>query len=342
MLADRFIAVDPIKKTVTEQPPSPDHRARHRVEASPTKPSDLLRKYLSSAHEGEDAASKVQLMGEVAFAALTGTGTAYKKAVLCYGGKGSGKSQYLHLVQSLVPHSAKISVMPQDMGQDYHCASLAGKTLNLVGELEADEFMKEGKFKSIVHGEAVQARHPSERVFQLWPIALHLFNANALPAAPGVSPAFWDRWIIVGFERGWTDDDRALIAGGVDEIGKQITDADMGGLLSWVLDCGKGLVERGKYTIPESSRRLMKEWQAEGDTVAGWLDENCEVLARDARQELWEKFTPAYEDYKMYCSTHNHRPVNSRKFRNRLTCCGVRVTRASSGAIYSIRLLIRI
>lgn len=341
MLADRFIAVDPIKRTFAEQPPSPEHRARHRVEASPTEPGELLRKYLSTAHDGEDAADKVRLMGEVAFAALTGMGTAYKKAVLCYGGKGSGKSQYLHLVHSLVPQSAKATVMPQDMGHDYHCASLAGKTLNIVGELEADDFLKEGKFKSIVHGEAVQARNPSEKVFQLWPIALHLINANSLPAAPGVSPAFWDRWIVVGFERGWTDDDRSLIEGGVDEIGKQITDSDMGGLVSWVLECGKALVERGKYTIPDTSRRLMKEWQAEGDSVSGWLDENCQTLPRDAKHDLWEKAKAAYEDYKMYCDTNNFRPVNSRKFKNRLSCCGVRHIKASSGFIYSIRLAAR-
>jgi len=341
MLGDRFIEVDTVKKTVREVPPSPDHRARHKVEAVPSKPGDMLNKYLATVHEGEDAQDKVRLMGEVAFAALCGLGTTYKKAILCHGGKGSGKSQFLHIVQSLVPDSAKITVMPQDMGEDYHCASLAGKTLNMVGELEAEDFMREGKFKSIVHGEAVQARNPSEKVFQLWPIALHLINANTLPSAPGVSQAFWDRWLVVGFERSWTDSDRSLLEGGVDEIGKRLTDEDMGGLLSWVLDCGKALVERGKYTIPTTSRDLMKQWQVEADTVSSWLDERCDLLTYTTKHDQWELSDAAYKDYAMYCEGGNHRPVNIKKFKDRMLALGVRRTKSGRGFIWAIRLTVR-
>jgi len=341
MLGDRFVSVDTVKKTVQEMPPSPDHRARHRIEAIPSQPGEMLKKYLATAHEGPDAAEKVRLMGEVAFAAVCGLGTTYKKAILCHGGKGSGKSQFLHIVQSLVPDSAKITVMPQDMGEDYHCASLAGKTLNMVGELEAEDFMREGKFKSIVHGEAVQARNPSEKVFQLWPIALHLINANTLPSAPGVSQAFWDRWLVVGFERSWTDADRSLLEGGVDDIGKRLTDEDMGGLLSWVLDCGKALVERGKYTIPTTSRDLMKQWQVEADTVSSWLDERCDLLAYTSKHDQWELSDVAYKDYAMYCEGGNHRPVNIKKFKDRMLALGVRRTKSGRGFIWAIRLTVR-
>lgn len=338
MLRSQFLAVDVVKKTVTLEAPSPDHRARHKLSADPSAPGDILTRYITTAHDGTDAQEKIELMGQVAFSALAGLGTVYKKAVLLYGEKGTGKSQFLRLVQGLVPQAAQCTVLPQKMGEDYHCAALANKTLNVVGELEADEFLKEGNVKSIMHGEPIQARQPRGEVFQLVPIALHLFCANCLPAAPGVSPAFWDRWIVVGFEKAWTGEARAMLDGGVADIAERILESDLAGLLGWAVDCGRKLVSAGAYTIPESSKRLMKEWQAEGDSVAAWLEERATLLDRAAPQHEWAKALTAYEDYKIYTDQHNFRPVNSRKFKSRLQSCGVKHTRGASGSLYGVKL----
>jgi len=338
MLKSQFLAVDVVKKTVTLEAPSPDHRARHKLSADPSAPGGILTQYIATAHDGTDAQEKIELMGQVAFSALAGLGTVYKKAVLLYGEKGTGKSQFLRLVQGLVPQAAQCTVLPQKMGEDYHCAALANKTLNVVGELEADEFLKEGNVKSIMHGEPIQARQPRGEVFQLVPIALHLFCANCLPAAPGVSPAFWDRWIVVGFEKAWTGEARAMLDGGVADIAERILESDLAGLLGWAVDCGRKLVSAGAYTIPESSKRLMKEWQAEGDSVAAWLDERATTLDRAAPQHEWAKALTAYEDYKIYTDQHNFRPVNSRKFKSRLQSCGVKHTRGASGSLYGVKL----
>lgn len=339
MLRSEFVRVDPVKRTVVIEPPSPDHRARHKLDASPSAPGDLLRGYLASAHDGPDAQEKVELMGQVAFSALAGLGTVLKKAVLLYGEKGTGKSQFLRLVQGLVPRAAQCTIDPQRMGEDYHCAALASKTLNVVMDLEADEFLKEGRLKAVVHGEPVQARQPRGEVFQLWPIALHLFSANNLPAAPGVSPAFWDRWLVVGFEKAWTGEARAASEGAVQDIAERILETDLGGVLQWAIDCGRRLVaNRNGYAIPESSRRLMREWQAEGDSVAAWLEDRATILPRDTEHSSCCKAMTAYEDYKYWTDQNNYRPVNARKFKSRLQTCGVRALKSSVANLYFLRL----
>jgi len=115
----------------------------------------------------------------------------------------------------------------------------------------------------------------------------------------------------------------------------------MGGLLSWVLDCGKALVERGKYTIPTTSRDLMKQWQVEADTVSSWLDERCDLLAYTSKHDQWELSDVAYKDYAMYCEGGNHRPVNIKKFKDRMLALGVRRTKSGRGFIWAIRLTVR-
>ena len=82
----------------------------------------------------------------------------------------------------------------------------------------------------------------------------------------------------------------------------------------------------------------MKEWQAEGDSVAAWLDERATTLDRAAPQHEWAKALTAYEDYKIYTDQHNFRPVNSRKFKSRLQSCGVKHTRGASGSLYGVKL----
>jgi hypothetical protein len=326
MLRDGFLSVDPIGRTVEIVPPSPEHRARHRLDAMPTsKRGDLLSLYLDTAHEGEDAADKVRLMGEVLFVALTGLGTTYKKAILAYGEAGGGKSQWLELLGGLVPESATATIKPQSMGADYHCAALAGKTLNRVSELGGDEILKEAEFKGIVHGEPQQARHPSGRVFTVVPRALHVFASNSLPPAPGASGAYWDRWIIMGFLKKFTTkDDRTLLAGSVAEIGKRIIAEDMGGLLGWVIDCGRDLVARGHYTIPATSRDLLAEWKSSGDNVAGWLGERAKPHEKDEPRRRWTRRTVAYRDYAEWARGLGYGTLNATNFKLRLRALGVR------------------
>ncbi len=341
MLRDGFLAVDTLARKVEIVPASREHRARHKLDAMPTdKRSDLLATYLASAHEGEDAADKVRLMGEVLFVALTGLGTTYKKAVLAYGEAGGGKSQWLELLGGLVPKSATSTVEPQRMSEDYHCAALAGKTLNVVAELEGEEILKEGRFKGIVHGEKQQARNPAGRVFSVVPRALHVFASNSLPSAPGASGAYWDRWLVMGFTKRWTTkDDRTLLKGGVAEIGKRILAEDMGGLLGWVIDCGRDLVARGHYTIPATSRDLLNEWKGSGDNVAGWLEERARAHTQEEPRNRWANRSAAYRDYVEWARNLGFGTLNASNFKLRLKSLGVRCLRSRGGYLFSLDLL---
>jgi putative DNA primase/helicase len=277
-------------------------------------------------------------MGEIAFVALTGLGTHFKKAVLCYGQGGSGKSQFLELVGRLVPKSAQCTVEPQQMGQDYHCAFLSGKALNMVTDLNGSDILHEGRFKAIVHGEPVPARQPRGEVYQLQPRALHLFNANALPPAPGATPAFWDRWLVIGFQKGWTGEQRQMLEGGVKDIAAAILAADMGGLLGWVIECGRDLMARGHYTLPKTAGEILGKWRGEGDSVAEWVSEQCERLDAKAPQSRWLEASIAYMNYRDWCKASGYQSVSIRTLKNRLESHGVVTRRASAGSIYAVAL----
>lgn len=339
MCKSGFLLVDPNKKDMQLMEPSPTWRARHMIpsnlEIGWRPHSTLLDHYLSTVHKGQpDEGDRVRLMGEIVFAALTGLGPRLKRAIMLQGQKGTGKSQLLDMLKSLVPERARCVIAPQLMGEEYDCASLAGKMLNIVTDIEAGEIIKEGSIKAIVHGEDVRGRNPSGRPFIVTPRALHVFSCNFWPAAPGVSEAFWDRWMALRFENHFRDTTQDIA-----EIGKQIAAQEIDGLVAWAVECGADLLARGRYTVPISTAEVMREWQAEGDSVAAWRAEATEPasdMSEKGRGKWWPA-ADAYQNYKEWCGKNGYRGVvNSTNFGRRLKGGGVAHHRSNSGILYAI------
>jgi hypothetical protein len=329
------------QREVTLERPSPHHRARWAIDVTPSDDMpDLLRAYLDGAHEGADADDKVRLMGEVLFCALTGAGVRFKKAVMCIGQKGTGKSQFINLLSRMVPAYAQCSIEPQQLGHDYHCAALAGKALNLVSDLEGGNIMREGRFKAIIHGEPVPAREPKGKVFQLVPRALHVFSANALPPSPGASDAFWDRWAVLSFDRRFTtkDNSRGLLGHAVKDIGAVLISEHLPEVLGWAIRCGRDLVARGHYTTPETSQAKIESWKGAGDSIRAWVDDSCEVLDQGTKLSEWCGCKAAHTVYAEWCRRFGYIPVNLYNLKDRLELLGVANRRSNSGVVIALRI----
>jgi len=124
----------------------------------------------------------------------------------------------------------------------------------------------------------------------------------------------WIRWLPVGFTHRFRGTGKQ-----VKDIGRKIATRETEALVSWAIECGKGLLARGSYTIPPSTEALFAEWRIASDNVAVWLDsaEGVSVGNEDARS-AWPKASVCYKRYREWCSDNGFRPVNSRTFTRRL------------------------
>jgi len=339
MTRSGFWLVDKTSKTITMMEKNPVWRARHLIDVDLTQPNTdapMLVQYLSTVHAGHaDAQQRVTLMGEAIFVALVGLGPFFKRAVMLQGKGGSGKSQLLDMIKTLIPKRARCVVPPQLMGEEYQCAKLAGMMLNLVTDIEAGEIIKEGSIKAIVHGEDVHGRNPYGRPFTVAPRALHMFSCNTWPAAPGVSEAFWDRWIAVRFEHRFRETESDI-----KDIGKYIAEHELNALVTWAVNCGIELLKRGKYTVPASTAAIMREWQNEGDSVAAWRAEATEAaqdMTEKGRRNWWPA-AEAYQHYKDWCGKNGYKGiVNITNFGRRLKTNEVASHRFDWGVVYAIQ-----
>jgi putative DNA primase/helicase len=167
----------------------------------------------------------------------------------------SGKTTLLNILAKLFPSDQVGATGPQRWDSEYYRAALAGKALNIVGELDPHQPIPGGAFKSVVGQDVIEGRHPTHRPFSFVCQAAHFFNANKLPPTIDRSDAFFKRWRIVHFKHQVADDQI------IPDLADIIFGEEIGPVLAWMLDGGVMVaMERGLPTTPEHDA-LIRKWR---------------------------------------------------------------------------------
>lgn len=159
----------------------------------------LLDGLLRSAFEGDHAEEQIDLFWQAVGASLFGILPDYQVAILMLGRERSGKSVLQRVLEKVFPPHAVSAVSPASWGHEYHVAALAGKRLNVVGELPDDAPLPSSHFKNLLGQNLVAGRHPTHRPFSFRCQAAHWFAANVLPHTTDRSEAFYRRWRVLRF-----------------------------------------------------------------------------------------------------------------------------------------------
>ena len=298
---------------------SPEHRLRHRFEFDyepPTKAPERFSDYLSSVFPEDPIAQ--QLLYQVVGSAVLGLGPWFGKAFFLFGIRGTGKSTFLEIVEGCMPPRSVVSVGPQEMAERFERVRLDGPLLNSVHEVDSSEVMRDNDFKSIVQGQQVNGARKYAQSYEFRPRCLHLMAGNSLPSAPGVSDAYWDRWLPIRLTVRHRDTQHEI-----PDYSSLILEEELPLIIAKAIELiGKALSEgRGKhYKMPEESLKLLKKWKAEADSV-GWFIENTDDFRRaepEERRQDWANRAEVYRVYRSFCGEEGFRAVSSREFYRRL------------------------
>lgn len=247
--------------------------------------SSLLAKFLRDATSGHidvaanpeeaaDASDKVKLLAEIAGSVATGRGTKLRnpKAIVAFSEEGAtGKSTYLRLLRELPNPAAVASVPPAKFGDEKYAFRLIGKVLNASDEL-SNRAVKADVFKRFITGEPVPARDVYRSATDFIPIAQHVFSTNVLPSfSGGVDGGVIRRLLPIEFPFVVPEKERDPDL--LDRILRE--EPDM--LLHFAVEGACRLIKQRDFTIPSSSRELLKEWMLHADTVRAWAAARLEV-----------------------------------------------------------------
>lgn len=291
---------------ITLVPLTPDHRQRVMLAFTPKEmPTPLFDKFLHetfmSAQEGEEV-QQITLLQEIVGGIMLGILFKQQVAILFYEPFGrAGKGTLERKIRSLVPKDFVAAISPFKWNQDYHVATLAGKRLNVVGELPESEPIPASAFKSVIGCDLVTGRHPTHRPITFSNEAGHLFMSNHLITTKDQSEAFFARWKIIEFPNSRLRSGLPLDA----NLAQRIIDNELAGIAYWAMEGAARLLLNGKLSQSNAHDRLMTKWRRCTNTLEEFIHEAC-VLSPESKY-LRSDF---YIDYAEWCSDNGRKPFS--------------------------------
>lgn len=297
-----------------------DHTHRQRV-LSPVRPNvmetPLFNRFLDQTFECPDSdekASQISLLQEVMGSIMLGTMAKYEKVVLFKGPGRAGKGTLMKIIERMLPDEVRAAVSPFKWDSEYYLANLAGRRLNVVGELPDDEPIPAAQFKTVTGRDSLTGRHPTHRPFTFRNQAAHLFNTNHYVYTKDHTEAFYSRWILMEFRNSRIGREAEQQA----DLAEQIIEKELPGIMAWALQGAKRLEERGYFPTTKTQIRMMAEWRHRTSTLLEFLlDSEVCVLgnSRVRRADL-------YRTYVDWCKESNRRPMGKMKLYDELDSYG--------------------
>ena len=333
------------------RPLSPEFRCRHGYDFAFTgaaRPKRCLQFFDEVWRDDDDRAQKIALVQEFGGLALIGAGPRFQRCIVALGktvavagqkNGQNGKSQLGEILSGMMPECWCTRVPPQLFENEYRRAKLAGKRLNVVGELPEADIIASESFKAIIAGDPIEGRHIFHDPFDFRPQASHYFSCNTLPGTNDLTFAFFRRFILVTFNRMFVEGTKEHVV----DIGLKIVAEERREIVCWMLDGAVRALAQGHYTIPQSHEHELREWQRTANQVALFLEEQT-VPSKDERPHEgkphdWTKASRIYEGYRVWANTTGHKLLASNKFGSRMAQAGCAAHHNSKGNFYPVCLL---
>lgn len=280
-------------------------------------PMPLFEKYLADTFKGDEDNEQIDLLQEIMGAIMLGLMPKYEKAVLLQGPGRAGKGTIMKIMQKLVPDDARCAVTPYMWDNEYYLAKMAGKRLNLVGELPDDDPIPAAYFKTVTGRDALTGRNPRGEPFTFTNSAAHIFNTNHFVYTKDHSEAFYSRWILMDFKNSLTGRDKDQIK----TLAQDIIENELPAILAWALKGAKRLEERRYFVETKAHHRLMAKWRHRTSTLLEFLLDRDACFLGNANKH-WCRRMEFYHQYTAWCKESNRRPMGKLKLYDELSALG--------------------
>jgi P4 family phage/plasmid primase-like protien len=282
--------------------------------------------------DDDDYADKVEALREAMCVTLFGRAVKSQLAFVLFGIAHSGKSRVLEIIRSLMPDNCSTAIPPQMWNDKFAPAQLAGKLLNMAGELSEHQMIDSASFKQIVEGAEISAQHKNQPMFTFRPVAAHWFATNHLPRSRDSSEGFTRRFLFFTFNKKFPTERR------VEDYDKVVVAEEREAIAAWAVQAMLTLkANKGRITDPRSSQELRERLENQLNSVRSFLadlQEQNRLRLGSSQTEEATVFDTLWTEYRSYCVANGVSPVGSKSFVQRMEhlqgVFGYRVERAKT------------
>ena len=255
-------------------------------------------------------------------------------AVFALGTGANGKSTVADVLRSLVgEYGARVAPAVLTRGADQeaarHIASLEGRRLALVSELDAAAVWSDGRFKELVSDEEVAGRRLYAEAHSFRPAHKLFVAANHAPGALDHSDGMWRRIALLEFKR-------TIPAKRRDTALREKLLAELPGILNWALDGCLRWAMVGLRPLPASMQEATDHYRDDTDVLGEWLEACCK-----RGRGLEAPVGDLHESYSHWLLRAGMKPVARPQFGRLLSARGVRAGRKTARARYYVGLRLK-
>lgn len=283
--------------------------------------------------DDEDKEDKKMALQEFIGACLFGMPTKYEKAFMLHGDGSNGKSVFMKVIAELFSNDKIAAVTPQSLGAsnaEYYRDKLRGKQVNIVNEAPQSDILTSDGLKSMVTGDLMFARPPYGDVVEFRPTLGVIIAANHLSVVKDDSDGFWRRWVIINFNRKFTDAEKDR------DLTKKIVHGEIPGILNWAIEGAERLYEQEMYTEPASSIASVEKWRNNANPVMTFVKEELDINVKGE----WVRAKDIYARYKDWCKEAGYYSLSRGNFYTRMKRgVGINKTRRSAGMYYECKVI---
>ncbi|HLH16238.1 MAG TPA: phage/plasmid primase, P4 family [Bryobacteraceae bacterium] len=258
---------------------------------------------------------------------LTGI-TSDKAMFIMYGAGGdNGKSTMVDIIQRLMGDYAtrtpvetflkkKENAIPNDI------AKLKGARFVWASENERGSRLSEALIKEMTGGDKMSARFMRGEYFEFYPEFKPWLATNHKPQVRG-DRALWNRLKLIPFD--------VTIPKDQQKPRHEVTamfQAEFPGILVWAVQ-GCLAWQREGLGVPDEVMEATREYEAEQDTFAMFLEEKCIQVPNARALSL-----ALYREYKSWAEQYGEAPVSHKMFASFMSERGFAKTKTMKGAVY--------
>ena len=198
--------------------------------------------------------------------------TGIQKAILFLGEGGTGKSTYLAAVRKFLGRrNIATKSLHRLEASRFSVAGLYGKLANICADLPSEDLAGTSIFKAITGGDELTGEHKFKDEFSFLPFCRLVFSANKPPRSTDSSEAFFERWIVVPFDKKFRGTEKEVSRQELDSL---LADPqELSGVLNKALLALPSLLKRG-FTSSKKMTHAHEAFRTVTDPVIVWLEQS--------------------------------------------------------------------
>lgn len=278
------------------------------IDYDPDRKSALWQKFLNDVLPDPDLQKTLQEFIGCAFI----NRKKIKMESMCYllGGGSNGKSVLFSAILETLGRDNVSSLEIMDLVSDkstsaYNIAMITGKLLNFSSEMSSKD-ISGGKYKSLISGEPMAARHPYGRTFITDLIPPFIANLNKMPSVSDQTYGHFRRSIVIPFTRTFREEeqDRQLP---FKLLGERVA------IFNWIVEGTKRFyAQNGTFTKSAAIGAITEKSRTESNSVLSFLYDRGYNKEGDIEEPAVTD-RDLYTQYTTYCVDCGFKPYSKRK-----------------------------